>query len=202
MTQGQGDALHFYPPDHPVSGAARALIIKGGITWDDVSPGSQQDILSGVGQAFAEAERLFLFRLTDALTPYEPLDQLFAIEKSHVAEAKKATKTIDPEPKSVGPTVGSVAEHYLKAHKPSWAPKTFKSREVRIGYLVDFLGAKKILSSVTAADVRAFSEGLLKFRNRNTSHVGKCFLEKQTDNVAHRISDTGSLESQKRQGYF
>ena len=72
-TQGQSDALHFYPPDHPVSGTARALIIKGGRAWVEVSPGSQQDILSGVGRAFAEAERLFLFRLTDAPTSYEPL---------------------------------------------------------------------------------------------------------------------------------
>jgi len=179
---------HSYETDHPVCNAAKALVRGDGKLWNEISQGSQQDILGGVGRAYAEAHRLFLFRLADTMSGFEPNDPLFRDIQIHPPLNDTQADVAEQKAKAIGPTVGEVVDHYLKSEKANWTGKTYKSRQVRTGYLVDFMGAQKVLSTVTTADVRAFSEALLKFRNRNTSHVGKSFSEKQTDNPAHRIA--------------
>lgn len=129
----QAKAPQFYDSSHPVGNAAKSVVMKAGIAWESVSPGSQQDILSGVGRAMAEAHRIFLLRLTDSLTSFEAHDPLFRNVDVSAAIEKKL-EVAEQKIEAVGPTVGMVTEHYLRTEKANWTAKTLKSRQVRIGY--------------------------------------------------------------------
>ncbi len=173
--------------DQPVIGMAKSLVGRNGHSWKELPAANRQDMLVGVSQALLEAHRLFLFRLESQLQPYHPANELFAESRdAPIAEAfpPAASKVGMP----VGPSVKVVVEHFLQSMKSGWTPKTYRSRQTRLNYLIEFLGPDRILSTVNAADLREYSEGLLKFRNRNTCHVGKTFSEKQTNNPEHRIS--------------
>ena len=190
----QRTAQNFEPsgdPEFCIIAEAHALAAARGYDFDQLPAARQLDLLDGVARAFIEQQRLLLLRLDDRLSPFQPIDPLFAGEINVTASPLPPPVAMAFDVKGVGPSVGDAIWVYLKSGEKKWTDKTLASRKVRLGYLEQHLGSGTALSAVTADDIREFRDGICRMR-RNHGRVGKqTFLEKQTSNEAHRIEPRG-----------
>jgi hypothetical protein len=141
------------------------------------------DMCQGVARAEVEQLKLLLHRLTDRLTPYVPADPLFV--------GPSTRGLLQPQrghERPAGPSLASVVEHHLEAGKSHWRPKTYESKRVKLGYLVEHIGVETPITSITPDTIRSYKTAIGRLRSNH--HAGKAhsFAEKQTENEKLRIA--------------
>ena len=150
----------------------------------------QIDLLNGMVRALIEQQRLILHRLDDRLAPYNPIDPLFThptIATSTPQYEWDAPSPLMPDIHK-GPTMGACVDDYLGKHLKRWQPRTHQARVWQLGYLVEFLGADKPISSVSSTDIRTYRDGILCLRANRGRSQSQSFRQKQTENTECRIS--------------
>lgn len=172
---------------HPVTTEAARMLRQAGLSPDDVPEARMADLCSGVARAMLERDRLFHYRLVERLLPYQPLDPLFqAAAMSAPLAAIASQSATTPQ----GETLGAAVQTYLKEGKAQWTPKTHKDRDKKLSYLVQHLGADRVLSTITSQDVVSYRDAIRRLRKQSKRAAGSSFLAQQTENEAARISQT------------
>ena len=162
---------------------ADALLATRGMSLSDLPKPRQIDLLDGVVRALVEEQRLFMHRLDDRLTPYEPTDVLFRQKHSALKYVPKDA-VVEPQ----GLTIAKAVAEYLEAHRQSWRQRTYNGRVWQTGYLVEFLGADRKIVTVTTDDIRNFKNRIQSLRANHGRSAHQSFAEKQTPNVKARIA--------------
>lgn len=176
---GEQRALGAYEREVQITAerALRPLAVR----LSELAPSSKDDLLDGAARALVERERMYQLRLNDRLVSFAPKDPLFTGLPEHLV----APVAID-----LGPTLGEAIDTYLAAKKKSWTQKTYTIRVRYLGYLRQHFGDDRSLASIKAADVREFRDAIARLRKNNGKAVRQTFLQKQTDNLDHRIGDS------------
>lgn len=151
------------------------VLSERGIEIADATAGRMAELVEGVARALAEQQRLYLFRLDDRLANYAPTDPLFSVSAHSEAGC-------------VGMTVGELVEEYLKAKKREWTPKTLSTHRPKLLLLLDHLGEGRSAESITAHELWAFRDGLLRLRRNYHTSVAKTFASCQTSAEQGRIN--------------
>ena len=183
----QLDALDF---GHPVTTEAERVLRQAGLSVDDVPEARMADLCSGLARALLERDRLFRFRLTERLLPYRPLDPLF---QTTAASAPMAAFPIQSPALPLGETLGAAIQTYLKEGKAQWSPKTHKDREKKLSYLIQHIGADRVISTITPQDVVSYRDAIRQLRKQSKRTAGASFIAQQTENEEARISPTTAL---------
>lgn len=146
--------------------------------------GQFADLCQGVARAEVEQLRLLLHRLKDRLSPYIPLDPLFASDAPNpVPTPTRITRAAPP-----GPSLQTVVEHHLSTGRMKWTPKTYEGKRTKLGYLVEHIGPDMPITAITADHVRSYKAAILRLRSNHRAGRAQSFAEKQTDNEKHRIA--------------
>ncbi len=180
----QLDALDF---GHPVTTEAVKALRQAGLSTDDLTDARMADLCSGLARAMLERNRLFHFRLAERLLPYRPLDPLF---QTTAAPLPMANLAIQSPAVPLGETLGAAIQTYLKEGKAQWSPKTHKDREKKLSYLVEHIGADRVLSAITPQDVVSYRDAIRRLRKQSKRTAGASFITQQTENADARISQT------------
>lgn len=178
------------------------LLGSSGISLAAISPTRRIDLLDGIARALIEQQRMFLQRLDDRLMPFIPSDDLFRDYASH--HKSFSAVPVECKPDAVkGVTVGEGISKYLKHGTSAWVSKTLAARKWQLRYLQEHLGEHALLGAVTAHDIRAFRDAILTLRKNHGRSPTQTFLEKQTENTAHRVAfKTASLIFEPCKAFF
>ena len=168
---------------------AEELLSEQGRSLGQLSPELQLALQSGVARAFAECERLFLYRLDERLLPYEPADPIFR-SAVNCTELSRPSTSDDLVARAVqiGPSVSELVDHYLVSKRKEWTPKTLKGRTSQLKYLVDHLGKDTPASKVSASQIREFRDAVSRLRSSHHAGPGSTFQARQTENEAQRVA--------------
>jgi integrase len=166
--------------DEQVQRRVRELVIRNGFSPSDLTEARIADIANGVARALIEQQRLFQMRLDDRLAPFSPVDSLFHSPVANVSSYSAL-------PIFKGPTLGEAIQRYLVAYRDVWKIKTFKARTWQLGYLVEFLGARRPIESIRPDDIRSYRDALLTLRANHGFEPSQSFAAKQTTNASVRI---------------
>lgn len=182
--------------------AARRLWTTSSLASAGMSLPEEIDLLEGVARALIEQQRLFLLRLEDRLVPFEPTDPLFVASTSQ--PYSDFAPTVNATATGVrGVSVGDAVCDYLRYGESQWVAKTVAARRWQLRYLVEHLGAERPLGGITAHDIRTFRDAILTLRKNHGRSPSHSFLQKQTENSAHRIAPkTASLIFEPCQAFF
>jgi len=172
---------------YPVVGEVLQLLAKAGVAVADLPQDVLDDMHDGVARALIERDRLVIFRLSERLLPYQPVDPLF--QKAGLRSVPFAPPERSPMP-VFGPTLGEALDVYLGEGEKMWSPKTWKGRTRQLGYLREHLGAKTPISAITAQQIVSYRDALRRLRPRSMRAGGESFLARQTANEDTRISAT------------
>ncbi len=172
---------------YPVVGEVLQLLAKAGVAVADLPQDVLDDMHDGVARALIERDRLVIFRLSERLLPYQPVDPLF--QKAGLRSVPFAPPERSPMP-VFGPTLGEALDVYLGEGEKMWSPKTWKGRARQLGYLREHLGAKTPISAITAQQIVSYRDALRRLRPRSMRAGGESFLARQTANEDTRISAT------------
>lgn len=154
--------------------AAKRLVTDQGIEISGVSDERLMEIIEGVVRAMIEADRQFVFRLSDRLTPYVPEDPLF------LGDARNCKQ-------GIGLTVDELIEAYCKAKRFEWTAKTMRTHRPKLKLLSDFLGGDTRAESVTRDDMRPYPEALARLKKNYHLGVAKSLQSSQTNVESARI---------------
>lgn len=160
--------------DEIMSFAAR-FAEKKGISLEGATEERVRIIAEGVARALIETERCFLMRLDDSVTPYAPSDPLFASSQRDL-EA------------NIGLTVNELIAAYMRAKKPTWTPKTYRTHGPKLNLLAEYIGGDRPAEGVTRKDLMHFPDELLRLRRNHHTMPVKAFSARQTDNPEARIA--------------
>lgn len=172
----------------PVTSEAHRLMAGLGVDISTLSEVRRTDVHVGVARALLERDRLFHFRLTEGLLPYEAHDPLFH-RRTIQSDPIDVTSLIQP-PAILGPTIGEALTTYLANGAKQWVAKTHKSRTRALGYLRQHLTEERRIGSITSTDIVEFRKALVRLRVQNHRDRDGSFLSQQTDNEKARISST------------
>jgi integrase len=148
--------------------ASKGVSISGG------SPERLRMIAEGFARVLIEADRCFVHRLEDSVAAYHPQDTLFAHEPRDLAE-------------KVGLTLDELIKAYLRAHKTSWRPKTYRTHGPKLQLLAEYVGGDRLADSITRKDLSHFPDELLRLRRNHHTMPAPNFHSRQTDNPNARI---------------
>jgi integrase len=172
---------------YPVVGEVLHLLAKAGVAVSDLPQDVLDDMHDGVARALIERDRLVIYRLSERLLPYQPVDPLFR------RAAVSAVGVTPPEWNStpvLGPTLGEALDVYLGEGKRMWSPKTWKGRACQLDYLREHIGAETPIAAITAQHIVSYRDALRRLRPRSMRAGGESFLARQTSNEDTRISAT------------
>lgn len=147
---------------------AKSIALGGG------SPERLRMIAEGFARVLIEADRCFIHRLEDSVTPFRPQDELFSQGPRDLSE-------------KVGLTLNELIKAYLRAHKSTWRPKTYRTHEPKLQLLADYLGGDRVADSITRKDLIYFPDELLRLRRNHHTMPAPSFYSRQTDNPNARI---------------
>lgn len=167
--------------------ATKDLLVRQVHGFEKLAPEQQQDLVAGVMRALMEQQRLFRFRLTEQLLPYEPTDPLFKKQIEPLLSPRPLSSIQTHNAQKTGPKVGDLVDKYLKAKSKHCTPKTIKMMAAKLGLLVDHLGQGAYVSEVCVDDMRSFRDGVLRLRKSYRGETGS-FSERQTDVAKGRVS--------------
>ena len=131
-------------------------------------------ITEGFARVLIEADRCFVHRLDDGVTPYNPYDTLFSQGPRDLAE-------------NVGLTINELINAYLRAHKSTWRPKTYRTHAPKLQLLAEYLGGDRQAESITRKDLVHYPDELLRLRRNHHTMPAPNFKSRQTDNPSARI---------------
>lgn len=179
----------------------QTMLARSGASWNDLPPERQADLAHGLTRALIEQQRLFVYRLSERLLPWVPVDPLFGAINFTSPTEKPPSPEVNCT--TTGPTVAEAVQAYLVYGKSRWTPKTLKGRERMLAYLVDHLRPAKPLVSVNPQDVRQFRDGIKKLRCNHFRSPGSSFLARQTENTDKQIAPkTASLIYEPTKAFF
>lgn len=98
-----------------------------GVSLASGSPERLRMIAEGFARVLIEADRCFVHRREDGVTPFQPHDVLFTHGTRDLAE-------------NVGLTLDELIKAYLRAHKATWRPKTYRTHVPKLQLLAEYLG--------------------------------------------------------------
>jgi integrase len=188
MAEDRIAALHSqsvaekYDPD--VLNRVRRLLTKNGFSQQDIPEPRFMDLANGMARILIEQQRLFLARLEDRFATYTPSDPLFVQGHQNHAGAAVAGNNAG---KFLGPNLGEAVETYLSANEKVWRYRTHVARVWQLGYLVQFLGAERPISSIKPDDIRRYRDAVISLRANHGKAKVQSFSEKQTDSLKGRI---------------
>jgi integrase len=169
------------------------LIEEAGMDVQSVSGATLQNLLHGITRAMIEQQKRFIFRLHERVLPYPSNDPLFddTAEQDRPASrfsAANADAIVTAD--QIGITVAELIAEYLKSKRREWTPKTYQTHAAKLDLLSSHLGGERRIASVTAQDLWAFAEGLLRLRRNYHTGVSSSFLSRQTASEGGRITAT------------
>jgi integrase len=176
------DQVTYQKFERDVLARVQDLLAQQGWSTDNLSEASMHNLAEGVARALVEEERHFQFRLRDRLSTYTPVDPIF--KEAPAAGLQMAQDA----PAPIGPNLGDSVNEYLAAFKNRWKLKTYKARAWQLGYLVEFVGADRPISSITKEDIRRYRNAVLSLRANHGFAPSQTFAQKRTDNKQARIS--------------
>lgn len=145
-----------------------------GISLASGSPERLRIIAEGFARVLIEADRCFVHRLEDSVAPFQPHDTIFSQGPRDLAE-------------KVGLTLDELIKAYLRAHKATWRPKTYRTHVPKLQLLAEYLGGDRIADSITRKDLIHFPDELLRLRRNHHTMPAPNFHSRQTDNPKARI---------------
>jgi len=148
---------------------------KKGVLLEGASDDRIRIIAEGITRALIEAERCFLLRLEDSVTPYQPADPLFTLSQRDLQA-------------NIGLTISELIAAYMRAKKASWTPKTYRTHAPKLQLLAEYLGGDRPAEGVTRRDLMHFPDELLRLRRNHHTASVKSFGARQTDNPDARIA--------------
>lgn len=157
--------------------SAKGISLAGG------SPERLRILAEGIARALIEADRCFIHRLEDSVAPFQTQDTLFSHGPRDLAE-------------NVGLTLDELIKAYLRAHKATWRPKTYRTHGPKLQLLAEYLGGDRLADSITRKDLIHFPDELLRLRRNHHTMPAPNFHSRQTDNPKARImasTATGTL---------
>nr|WP_184117272.1 MULTISPECIES: DUF6538 domain-containing protein [Sphingobium] len=172
--QLQVDQREFAPE---TLGVARRVAAQHGVDLTDGSNLRLLQIVEGIARALIEADRLYVARIDDRLSPYVPSDPLFVESGRNITAG-------------IGMTVQEIADEYLRVHRKSWTPKTQKTHKPKLDLLVEFLGGDRRAEDITRTDLLPYPEALLRLRRNYASRVSTTFASHQTASEEGRIQSS------------
>lgn len=176
------DQVTYQNIERDVLEKVRDLLAQQGWSTNNLSEANMHNLAEGVARALVEEERHFQFRLRDRLSTYTPVDPIF--KEAPAAGLQMAQDA----PAPIGPNLGDSVNEYLAAFKNRWKLKTYKARVWQLGYLVEFVGADRPISSITKEDIRCYRNAVLSLRANHGFAPSQTFAQKRTDNKQARIS--------------
>lgn len=144
----------------------------------------QSDVCHGAARAEIEQLKLLVHRLTDRLSLYQPSDPLFCLPVTAAPAASAALTESIP----LGPSLGAAVEHHLKSGESRWTLKTYKGKKVKLGYLIEHMGAETPIKSITPDMIRSYKAAITRLRSNHHAGNSRNFAEKQTENPKHWIA--------------
>ena len=168
-----------------VDSEALLVLSRAGVDPSQLAGERFTDLRTGVARALLERDRLFLFRMSERLLPYEPRDQLF----QHRMPATRQSVDALAAP-VLGPTLGEALDAYLAEGRRLWSPKTWRGRGRQLQHLREHLGADMPLGSISPQHIVTYRDALRRLRSRRMRLGGETFFAKQTDNEGARIADS------------
>ncbi len=154
--------------------AAKGIALAGG------SPERLRMIAEGFARVLIEADRCFVHRLDDSVAPYQPQDELFSNGPRDLSE-------------KVGLTLDELIKAYMRAHKATWRPKTYRTHAPKLQLLCEYLGGDRLADSITRKDLIHFPDELLRLRRNHHTMPAPNFHSRQTDNPNARIMTSTAI---------
>lgn len=145
-----------------------------GISLAGGSPERLRMIAEGFARVLIEADRCFVHRLEDSVAPFQPQDTLFSQGPRDLAD-------------KVGLTLDELIKAYLRAHKATWRPKTYRTHVPKLQLLAEYVGGDRLADSITRKDLIHFPDELLRLRRNHHTVPAPNFHSRQTDNPKARI---------------
>lgn len=145
-----------------------------GISLAGGSPERLRMIAEGFARVLIEADRCFVHRLEDSVAPFQPQDTLFSQGPRDLTD-------------KVGLTLDELIKAYLRAHKATWRPKTYRTHGPKLQLLAEYLGSDRLADSITRKDLIHFPDELLRLRRNHHTMPAPNFHSRQTDSPKARI---------------
>lgn len=145
-----------------------------GVSLGGGSPERLQMIAEGFARVLIEVDRCYVHRLDDSVTPFQPQDLLFSNGPRDLSE-------------KVGLTINELIKAYLRAHKLTWRPKTYRTHGPKLELLAEYLGGDRLADSITRKDLIHYPDELLRLRRNHHTMPAPNFHSRQTDNPNARI---------------
>lgn len=153
---------------------AEEFAARKGVSLSGGSPERMRMIAEGFARVLIEADRCFVHRLDDSVAAFQPHDTLFSQGPRDLAE-------------NVGLTLDELIKAYLRAHKATWRPKTYRTHVPKLHLLAEYLGGDRLADSITRKDLIHFPDELLRLRRNHHTMPAPNFHSRQTDNPKARI---------------
>ena len=174
--------------------SADRILASRGIAPSDAADATRVDAMSGVARALIEQQRLFIFRLSERLLPYEPVDPLFSgltvgrssMPVGAIGAVRRETLS---QVQAIGPTLSELRDKYLSAKKATgrWTDKTYRARTQQTLFMLEHFGSDVRAASITATQVKEYRDALCRLRSKHHVGPGKSFLSRQTDDASKRV---------------
>ena len=145
-----------------------------GVSLGGGSPERLRMIAEGFARVLIEVDRCFVHRLDESVVPFQPQDALFNNGPRDLSE-------------NVGLTLNELIKAYLRAHKVTWRPKTYRTHAPKLELLAEYLGGDRLADSINRKDLIHFPDELLRLRRNHHLMAAPSFHSRQTDNPNCRI---------------
>lgn len=165
---------------------AKAVLTRNKVAVDALSDTALHDLYDGLARGMVEQQRLFLFRLDDRLSDYQPRDALF-----HKQPAPLAVPALPPSmatTEEMGPSVSKLVELYLTAKRKIWTPKTARTNAAKLKLLEGYFGHDRSASSLTPPDIRDYRDAVGQLHREYSRMTGTTFQSLQTSAEGGRIA--------------
>lgn len=172
--QGLEEQLAYRNYGREVSNSVRAFSASKQIDVEGASESRANALNEGVARSLIERDRCFEHRLADSVSPYSPIDPLFAEGPRSLSDC-------------VGLTLNELIEAYMRSHKATWRPKTYQTHGPKLALLAEYVGGDRAAQSIKRQDLIHFPDELLRLRRNHHTQPTLGFHSKQTDNPKAQI---------------
>lgn len=164
---------------------AKASLARNNVAVETLPETALHDLYDGLARGMVEQQRLFLFRLDDRLSDYQPSDTLF--RNLPTPSLPTSPSLPAPTPQEMGPSLGKLIEHYLATKRKIWTPKTTKTNTAKLKLLEEHFGDNRLASSLKPPDIRDYRDAVSRLHRNYSRMAGSTFQSLQTPAEGGRI---------------
>lgn len=168
---------------------AKAALTRNKVAVETLPDTALHDLYDGLARGMVEQQRLFLFRLDDRLSDYQPRDALFRNQPVALPSiGSPSTAPANATVQDMGPSLGKLVELYLAAKRKTWTPKTAKTNAAKLKLLEGYFGHDRSASSLTPPDIRDYRDALARLHREYSRMADSTFQSLQTPAEGGRIA--------------